>query len=302
MKKLGALVRNRNAILPLALLLGLLWGEPARWTASLTVPALAVVMTLSTLGVDGSVFRSFRTLFSGAVAGIAMNYFVLGGVILLLSRLFIRDEAIRIGFVLIAAVPPAVAVIPFTVFLKGDRTFSLFGMVGAYLSGLVLAPLIVMNFLGTGSFSPLRLILIMVELVLLPLCAARFLLWSGAASFIDPFKGAITNWSFFVLTYSIVGLNRETLIGRPLFLLPVVGIALASTFLLGWLIEIASRRLGFDSEKTVSLVLLGTLKNYGTAGALALALYSEHTAVPATVSTVFMTVYIIWLQIRNRRG
>jgi BASS family bile acid:Na+ symporter len=51
----------------------------------------------------------------------------------------------------------------------------------------------------------------------------------------------------------------------------------------------------------ISLVLLGTLKNYGLAGGMALALFSEKTSVPATVSSVFMIVYIIWLEYKKRR-
>ena len=47
---LNKLLRSRNAILTLALLTGLVWGKGARWTEPVTLPALAVVMTLSTLG------------------------------------------------------------------------------------------------------------------------------------------------------------------------------------------------------------------------------------------------------------
>jgi BASS family bile acid:Na+ symporter len=49
-----------------------------------------------------------------------------------------------------------------------------------------------------------------------------------------------------------------------------------------------------------SLVLLGTIKNYGLAGGLSLALFSTQTAVPATVSTIFMTVYIAWLGMKSK--
>ena len=49
-----------------------------------------------------------------------------------------------------------------------------------------------------------------------------------------------------------------------------------------------------------SLILLGTQKNTGLAAGLALALFSEKTAVPATVSTIFMIVYIIWLSLQQR--
>ena len=48
-------------------------------------------------------------------------------------------------------------------------------------------------------------------------------------------------------------------------------------------------------------MLLGTLKNYGIAGGLALTLFSRKTALPAAVSSVFMIVYIIWLDLKKRR-
>ena len=55
-----------------------------------------------------------------------------------------------------------------------------------------------------------------------------------------------------------------------------------------------------DRRTLTSLVLLGTLKNYGIAGGLALTLFSQETALPATVSSVFMIVYIIWLNFKKR--
>ena len=100
--------------------------------------------------------------------------------------------------------------------------------------------------------------------------------------------------------YTIVGLNREMFLQQPLTLVPVVVIALASTFLLGWLIEKVGRWLHVDRPTLTSLVLLGTLKNYGIAGGLALTLFSQKTALPATVSSVFMIVYIIWLDFKKR--
>ncbi len=78
------------------------------------------------------------------------------------------------------------------------------------------------------------------------------------------------------------------------------GGALASTFFLGWGMEKAGAFLHLPDEVLTSLVLLGTLKNYGLAGGLALALFSKKTSVPATVSAVFMIVYIIWLELKLR--
>ena len=298
-KKLKLLFRNRNFILTLSLILGLLWGKGAQWTEGATLPALALVMTLSTMSVPGSSFRSFRAFLGPALTGIAMNYLILGTFLIGLTTLLIHDEALRAGFILIAAVPPAVAVIPFTFFLKGNGTLSLIGTIGAYLSALVITPLVATGFLGLGVIDPFKLLVILIELILAPLIVSRILVRIGMDSRLEPVKGAITNWSFFLLSYTIVGLNRELILHHPLSLLPAL-IAVASTFGLGWAIEGGGKLFHVPHKTLTSLILLGTLKNYGLAGGLALALFSKNTSVPATVASVFMTVYIIWLEVKER--
>ena len=295
------LLRSRDFILALGLGLGLLWGGGARWTNSLTLPLLAVAMTLSVMGIPGAIFRTPRSLVIPALAGVAMTYLVLSGIILGLSFLLIHDKPLWDGFVLVAAVPPGVAVIPFTFFLNGNHFFSLVGTMGAYLGALIITPLFALGFLGSAFIDPARVFIIMVELILLPLVVSQVLVRIGASKRIDPFKGTITNWSFFVVTYTIVGLNRQVFLDHPLSLLPAGLIALATTFLLGWAIEWVAGLFRIDTPTVTSLVLLGTIKNYGLAGGLSLALFSRETAVPATVSTIFMTAYIIWLGMKLGR-
>jgi len=298
--RIATLLRDRNFIMISALVLGLVWPKAARWTEALILPALALVMTLSPVGISGGLFHDPRTLVGPALAGIAMNYLCLGGFLLGLNMLLIHDEAVWEGFVLLAAVPPAVAVVPFTLFLNGNNTFSLVGTLGAYLAALIITPLMGIGFLGSSFINPVKLLIIMVELILVPLILSRILVWIRLAPRLERIKGTVTNWSFFILTYTIVGLNRDVFLREPLFLMPIAFIAVGSTFLLGWGIEIAGRLCRVDSKTLTSLVLLGTLKNYGLAGGLALALFSERTAVPATVSTVFMIVYMIWLEFNKR--
>ncbi|OGP88880.1 MAG: hypothetical protein A2156_02455 [Deltaproteobacteria bacterium RBG_16_48_10] len=294
------LLRNRDFILMLGIGLGFLWGEGARWTHPLTLPVLAVAMTLSVMGIPGEIFRTPRSLVGPVLAGIVMTYPVLSGIILGISYLLIHDKNLWSGFVLVAAVPPGVAVIPFTFFLNGNGFFSLVGTMGAYLGALIITPLIALWFLGTVSIHPVKLFMIMVELILLPLVVSQVLVRTGASKRIEPFKGTITNWSFFVVTYTIVGLNRQVFLDYPLSLLPVGIIAIVSTFLLGWVIERIGRLLQIQPQTVTSLVLLGTIKNYGLAGGLSLALFSTQTAVPATVSTIFMIVYIAWLGMKSK--
>ena len=296
------LLRNRNSLLVLSLVLGLLWGDGAQWIKGVILPIMMILMTVSTLGVTGSTFSSPRSLWMPALVGIGMNYAVLTTFILALNALLVRDADLRTGFIILAVVPPAVAVVPFTLFLGGDNQFSLLGMVSAYLSALVIAPALAFALLGSSLISPSKLILIIIELILAPLVLSRILLRVGLDSRLESVKGPITNWGFFLVSYAIVGLNRETILSHPLSLLPAALIAVASTFLLSWIIERIGKYFRVEPKILISLVLLGTLKNYGLAGGMALALFSEKTSVPATVSSVFMIVYIIWLELKKRRA
>jgi bile acid:Na+ symporter, BASS family len=294
---------NRNVILILGVVAGLVWGKGAVWTESLILPVLALVMTVATMGIESGSLRSVRGILVPACVGIAMNYLVLSGVIILLSQYLITNNNLRIGFILIAAVPPAVAVIPFSFLLRGNNTFSLLGTLGGYLGALVIMPLIAIAFFGTSFITPFKLIIVMAELIFLPMAAGSVLRWTGLDKRFNYLKGPITNWGFSLIMYTIVGLNREMFLHEPLSLLPTSLIVVASTFLLGWLIEIACERILRIPEGTVtSLVLLGTLKNYGIAGGLALTLFGKEVASPSTVSSIFMIIYIIWLEWELHRG
>ncbi|HBH86657.1 MAG TPA: hypothetical protein DDY17_03505, partial [Syntrophaceae bacterium] len=73
-----------------------------------------------------------------------------------------------------------------------------------------------------------------------------------------------------------------------------------STFLLGFLIELIGRLVKINNKDLVSLVLLGTMKNQGIAGGLAISLFTRESALPAAVSSVFMILFFIWLDIKRR--
>jgi bile acid:Na+ symporter, BASS family len=293
--------RNRNVLLTLSIILGLAGGQAAPWLEPLVLPALGLVMTLALLEVSGDSFRTGQGLALPVLAGLGLNFGLHGGLILGLSALLSPNEAFFTGFVLLAAAPSAVAVVPFSVLLRGDRHLAFFGTVGCYLGALALTPLICVGFLGAAFIHPLKILKILLLLIVLPLVISRVLRWIRLASRLEPWRGALTNWSFALITYTIVGLNQDLFVRHPLSLLPAVFIALISTFGLGWAISVIAGLMGLSRERTVSLVLLGTLKNAALAGGLALSLFDKQTAVPATVSAIFLIVYFIWLSFWHER-
>jgi BASS family bile acid:Na+ symporter len=292
---------NRNVIFLMALVLGFLWDTGAKYTQQLILPGLAVVMTLSSMNIGGDSLQSLKSLVSSTLVGILGNFFLHGVILIGLSALIIRDQFFWNGFILVAAVPPAVAVIPFALFLRGNMDLALLGTIGAYLGALIITPLIALVFLGTGFISPAKLLLILGELIVGPLIVSRILASTGLSKKIDPYKGPITNWSFFLVIYIITGLNRDIFIQQPLSIVPVAVVAILTTFVLGWVIEKIGDFFHYEKAKLTSFVLLATFKNYGLAGALALVFFNPQTAVPATVTSAVGILYFIWLEMRANR-
>jgi BASS family bile acid:Na+ symporter len=295
------LLNNRNFIFSLAVIGGLIFPQASVWTKSFMIPALALVMTLATIHVPNDYFLNPRAILKPSLAGILMTYLVLGGVILILSALVIDDRNIWIGFVLIAAAPPAVAVIPFTVILQGNISYTLSGTVASYLAALLIMPLAFWAFIGTGFDDPYKLIRIMLLLIVLPVVLSRVVLYFKWQEKLVPVRGPLTDWGFFIVLYSMVGVNRDLIFSQPFTVLPIAGIVFTTTFVLGETIQKVCRIFKMDGGKITSFVLQGTLKNQGIAGGLAITLFEKEAALPSAVYSIFMFLYIMWLDWQKRK-
>ncbi|MBA4421759.1 MAG: hypothetical protein C0390_01510 [Syntrophus sp. (in: bacteria)] len=300
MLKLKIFLRNRNVIFLIALAASLLVPHATPLTRHLVLPALALAMSLATMEIASSVFRRPRSLLFPAFLGIIMSYVVLGNIIIGLSAFMIRDEMTWTGFVLLASVPPAIAVIPFSGFLRGNGLLSLIGTAGAYLGALVIMPLIALGLLSSAELDPFKLFIITVELIVLPLAVSRWLIQKGIRERIEPHRSTVTNWSFFVVIYTLIALNRNVILDQTMLLLPIASVSIITMFILGFLIDWVLSLFHIPKETRTSLVLLGTLKNQGLAGGLALTLFSQEAALPSAISTIVMIVYVIWLDFKKR--
>ena len=65
-------------------------------------------------------------------------------------------------------------------------------------------------------------------------------------SMVEGWRGPVVNWGFFLVIYTIVGLNRDAFLEEPGTLLLVCAIAFASTFVLAEVINRVSRLLGVE--------------------------------------------------------
>jgi BASS family bile acid:Na+ symporter len=258
-------------------------------------------MTVVTTQVSSRAFLPLRGLARPMLLAIALNYLVLSTVMLTLAWWMMPNQELWTGFVLVAAAPPGVAIVPFTYILEGDNAFSLIGVVGAYLAALVIAPAMVLLLVGESFLQPLQLVLVLIELVVVPLVLSRLLLLTGFARHIEKWRGTIVNWGFFLVVFTVVGVNRGVFLGQPEVVGLTSAVAMVSIVGLGYLLEFVLKWLRVDRTTRVSFTLMGTIKNAGVAAAIALALFSEEVSVPAAVVSAFYVLYFVWLGLRAER-
>jgi len=286
---------HRNFILPLAFVLGFTCPQLAQWTKSLTIPALALVMTISIAQIPTRQILKWQSLVQPLAIGILFNYLFLGSLLLILNKWFIFQDPIRIGLILVALAPPGVAVIPFTSLLAGNSILSLFATFGAYLSSIFIIPGLILLLTGAEVFPMSKLILTLSELIILPIIFSRFLLFKDFYKSIIPWKGTIINWGFFVVIFTVIGLNQKTFLEQPNILIKVSLIAFTTTFLGFILLNIILKKMGINQKDRTSMILLGTFKNSGFAAAIALTLFDETTSIPGAIISAIYALYMIWL-------
>jgi BASS family bile acid:Na+ symporter len=293
--RLTGLPTNSSFVFLLGMAAGMGFGRGAEWTEHALLPVLGVIMTVSILDISLRVFLDVRNVLPPVLAAIGLSFVALGGSVIGLSSLIIDDAELRNGFVIAAAVPPAVAVIPLTYLLGGNTRLSLIGNVGAYVAGLGITPLICLVFLGSNLVDPMRLLTVLGELIVVPIVVSRLVRRTPVAASADRWRGLVVTWGFFLVIYTIVGLNRDTFLEEPETLLLPAAVAFWGTFVIAELINRVSRAFGVEKADRISLMLLGARKNDGLAGGIALVFLGPRAALPAAVTTAFNIIHFIWL-------
>ena len=294
------IILNRNFILVLAVILGLLIGDWATLLKDYTFYILAIVMTFSTTGISTKAMFPLKEMFVPMLLGSFLNYVVFGVVIISVSYWLMPTPELFLGFVVIASTPPGVAVIPFSHILDGDLKYAIVGTLGAFISSLFFAPLIVSLFSNVdGGIDPLQLFVTMVRLVLLPLLISRLLLWKPIKPTVEKIRGRIVDWGFALIIFTAVGLNRQVFFSNFDILLLVSLVLFIGIFGLGWFYEWFSKKIGISAPVAVTQNLLVTIKSSGFAVVTALTLFGTEAAIPSAVMAIFVLMYLLYLSIRK---
>ncbi|MFB3766468.1 MAG: bile acid:sodium symporter [Methanotrichaceae archaeon] len=284
------LLKDTSLIFAVSIILGFILPGAAKYTEPLVTPALIVMMTFSLTEID---FRTRGDL-RGALYCFAMNYVLLSGLILLLSYA-LPDEKLRFGLVVMAAVPPAIAVMPLTRLLGGDLKLSLYGEVLCYIASIILIPGLIFVFASKSGVDLRYVFEITLLTILLPIFISR--LRHIKQLKLDPVLPI--NAGFFLINYTVIGLNMADIFE---YMQPMAVIAFARTFLIGTIIYLLARFKGVDYSKGISYTLFSSYKNLGLAAAISITLFGHEASIPIAVCILGETMFYIFLSLARNRA
>ena len=294
------LFSRSNLIFLLALICGIILPQGFPIGNILILPALMVILTITILRFPRGFLIRPGPLFSASIRSNVMNYLVLGNFIILASIFLIHKQELWVGMVLIAAMPPSVATIPLGNLLRADKTSVFTGLAGAYLGALLIIPLIGLGFFKYIHLNYWTIILLILELILLPLALSRLAVDKAWDKIIEPYEETIIDYSSFLVFYTIMASSRNLLINWSSDLFVIALIAFVSIFFFAFAIGKIGNYFHDPENKNTSFLLLGTMKDCGLAGCIALILFNQETALPSLIFAIFTFIYMNWLKYKMR--
>jgi len=286
MKKI---LENTGLVLASGLFLGLLAPFFAQELEPLLVPALILALSLSLreIEIDPGLLKQWPDGLKAYLLNLGLGFFIV-----LLAYLLIDDPGFFRGCIVMAFVPPAIAVVAFSYLLGGDRRLSVVGEVSSYLLCLISTPLLVWFFTG-GVVSSVRILRSVGVLILAPIVLSRLV--RRIPLDYQNFEKSLINLCFFVVGYVMIGVNQASITRDWPVLIPVVFLLVLRTFGVGLLLyRVLPNKM--TGEKALTFSLFGSFKNAGMASVLAYQLFESQAAIPAALSGIFELGLIIYLE------
>ena len=283
------LLNSYGLVVTISLILGLVTGGSPIFQAEITIVVLAVMMMLSLSEID---FRSvfFKGIIGKTSVTLLLNYGLLTGLILAISLLFTED--LRSGWILMAAVPSAIAVVPFSYILKANTGLALMGTTTIYMIALLIAPSLAIAGIGQG-IDQSRLIYTIIILIVIPIGLSRI---PNLRKIRSTTKTPMINLCFGVLVFIMTGANRGAFTEEASMVFWVALASLLRTFGVGLSVLAVLRFIKTESRTAKVYVLFSSYKNLGLTAALAMALISYEAAIPATICIPFELVWLVFLK------
>jgi len=303
-KTIFQLITHRNTLMILALALGFLFGDFAFKLEFSLIYLLSLMMTLSLQGVSHRIFSDKKKVIKSAIGAIIISYLIFGALIMGVGLLFFWGNSnILIGFFLIAIAPPGVVIIPFAISHKCDLSWSIVGVVSGYFLALAIIP-ISLFIIGENSeiVSTKSLFNLLFWSIILPMGASRLLRYKPIIKQVSRIRGIAINLVFFVLIYTIIGMNKTVFQEDIGILLKIALILIVTLFGGTYLLGYFAVRWGFNRSLVRAQQLMFGIKNNGFSAILAISIGQKEMALPSIVLSIVLLIFLVFFDLISTKG
>ena len=280
-------LRNTELMLLIGVALSFIVPWPAEKLKILIVPELILIMTFSLGGL--SFPKLSRKNISYSWKMLLLNFVFYSG-ILLLSSLLVKNINYKIGFIMMAAAPPAIMVVPLSKILGGNMKEAVFSEIACYVVALVYMPAIAYLFLRE-YVSIISLLKILFLFIIIPLIFSRFL---HRAKIKYDFKEVI-NLLFVFGMYIGLALANSHIMQNPFAIIPLLFIVAIPKFLTGFGIKWLSKLEHIKKQDEIPALLFSTFKNGNLVVATCLLLFEPETILPTVMASLIAPFYVFFM-------
>lgn len=282
-------LKNSSLFLVLGVILAFIIPEISLRLKFLLKYILIMMMTLSLKNINFN--KISKSSYKNAFKLISMNYILLPSLILL-AMLLIMDHDYQIGFVILAAVPPAIGITPLAYLYKADIKTTIIAQILSYLSAFLILPLYLFIF-SRNTINIYILIKSLVLFLILPLILSRFINRSKFKIF--RCNRFIVNLLYALLFFIVIGSNYEILTKDIFNVIKIFIIMLFLSFGLALLIFYINKNRKISISKNQLYILFGTFKNTAMGAVLAVVIFSSKVAIPLVIRAAISPFFIIFL-------
>lgn len=290
-----------SIIFIIALFCGMVFDEGRQAGRILILPALMIILTMTLLRFPRGFFRHPASLLHASIQGNLLNYLVLGNFILLTGAFLIQKQELWIGLALVAVMPASLEIILLGILLRIEKDYVFTSISGTYLGALLIAPLVGLCFFKYLQINYWNIAVLILCLIALPLILSRLIVEKDWNRFLKKHENTLIDFCHFIVFYAIAANSRMFLKKLSDDLVFISLIAFTSTFLFYFLIRKIGLYFHGQDNKVNFFILLGTMKDYGLAGGIALTLFNPEVAVPPLIFSVLTFIYMNWLSFKARR-
>ncbi len=279
------LLRNTSFMLYLSLAVAFLYHEPAERLKFLIIPSLFLLMLFSLKNLK--VHKFTKPTIKSAISLMSVNFILLSG-ISLISSFFVSDVNYKIGIIVFAAMPPAVAFIPIAALLGGNLEKSFITQLLSYLFAFIFTPLLIYLFFRE-SVNLLEVVKILFILIIIPFIMSRFIVRIKY-----DFKEFI-NFFYAFGFYLAIGLSVPTIFGSFAQLISLFIIFFILKFAVGYAVYKICNYKNMPKEDIPLYTVNSTFKNSNMGIGILLVLFSPATVMPLAINSIIDSFYTLFL-------